>query len=236
MGEVPPPQRVLVQLITLPPTRASEGSLYRSIEWGAERSAHVFLRRSYRDRVLLRGGEARPGALVDALDQATADPAVLAVDLAIHPHGTSRRLLLEDGPVSMEALVTRVRDRLDAARRRRLRAVFSTACFGMAHADGWLRAGFATAVGARGIYADGLTSVPSMFRGWARGRTVEQCVESANAGRLCRRQDAAAARYYDRSGRHGDAMAVDSLRIVDGARAMRIDTDPAQWRPVRLPA
>lgn len=192
-------------------------------------------RDSYRARTLLRGSEATVPGLVDALGSASAEPGVLAVDLVVNPHGTTRRLWFDDGPVEADDVCAAVCRQLDAAQRRRLRAVFSTACYGMSHNDAWLRAGFSVAVGARGIYADGLTSLPRMLTGWAGGQSAHDAVAAANAADPKHRQDAIAARYYRRAGRQDDADAVDSTRVVDGARAMLVTSDPAQWRPSRLP-
>ncbi len=230
-------ERVLVQLVTLlTPGSAREQVLYRPIEWGAERMVRRHLRQVYRTRLLLRGPHATMDGLVAALSAASAHPQVRAVDLVVNPHGTSRRLWFVDGPVDADEVAVAVVRALTTHQRRRLRAVFSTACYGMWHTDAWMRAGFCVAVGSRQIYADGVTSLPRMLRGWAAGSTVRDAVGDANAGWARRRQDALAARYYRTIGRAADAGAVDSERVVDGARTMVITSDPAQWRPPALPA
>lgn len=238
-AEVPtlePQQRMLVQLVTLQAQgRPRERVMYRWIERGADAMGRRYLRPSYRSRTLLRGSEATLAGLVESLAAASAEPGVDAVDLVVNPHGTSRQLWFDDGPVQADDVCTAVRRRLDAAQRRRLRAVFSTACYGMSHNDAWLRAGFSVAVGCHGIYADGLTSLPRMLKGWAGGQSARDAVAAANAADPKHRQDALAARYYRRAGRHEDAAAVDSTRVVDGASAMLVTSDPAQWRPTRLP-
>jgi hypothetical protein len=218
---------LLVQLITLPPGRPAERSLYRAIEWGADFSARVLLRAAYRQRMLLRGDAATASTLVAALAEATGAPGVRAVDLAIHPHGTHERLVLADGAVDVDEVATQVRAAVGEAQRRRLRTVFSTACYGARHLDAWSRAGFAAAVGARGIYADGVTSVPVMLRSWAAARTVEQCVRSANADPTRHVQDWLAARFYASTGRAQQAERVDSTRVVGGAGEVTVETDPA---------
>lgn len=230
-------QRTLVQVVTLvADAPAYERALYRSIEWGAERTARRHLRGTYRSHQLLRGSEASLDNLVDALGAAASAPGVRAVDLLVNPHGTSRRLWFADGPADAPVVAALIRDRLDPAARRRLRVVFSTACFGMSHADAWLRSGFSVAVGARGIYADGLTSLPVLLRAWASGHTVEEAVAASNDTPRRGRQDALAARYYRTLGRTKDADAVDSERLVDGARTMDVTSDPTTWHPHALPA
>lgn len=236
-GAVEPDERVLVQLITLQAHgRPNERAMYSSIEWGAQALASRHLRRQYRSRILLRGNDATADRLVQALASATATPGVRAVDLLVHPHGTSRRLLFTDRPVEAPRLATALQSALTPVQRRRLRVVISTACYGMSHNDAWLRGGFAAAVGARGIYADGLTSVPRMLRAWGHGRSVLTAADHANAADPRHRQDALAAAYYRRTGRAAEAAAVDSIRVVDGAGGMLISTDPATWRPSSLPA
>lgn len=222
--------RVLVQLVTLPPGRPAERSLYRAVEWGADWWARVLLRGAYRQRMLLRGEAATVSALVAALAEATAGPGVRAVDLAIHPHGTTERLVLADGLVDVGDIVRQVRAAIGDVQRHRLRAVFSTACFGASHLDAWLQAGFVVATGARGIYADGATSVPVVFRTWAARRSVEQCVQWSNSDPTRHAQDALAARYYGWTGRPGDAARVDSTRVAGGAGAVTVETDPASLR------
>jgi hypothetical protein len=228
---------VLVQLVTLlTPGRPREQALYRSIEWGAERIPRRYLRQTYGARMLIRGPHATLDALVDALASATAVRGVRAVDLLMNPHGTTRMLWFVDGAVAADEVARRLRTRLGPQQRRRLRAVFSTACYGMSHTNAWLSAGFCVATGARGIYADGLTSLPRATKAWAAGATVEAAVAAANDASQRPRQDAVAARYYRAIGRVEDAAAVDSERVVDGARTMTVTTDPAGWRPRRLPA
>lgn len=225
-----PDERVLVHLVALRETvRPGERPLYRSIEWGAELTVRALLRGCYRSRVALYGRDATLDALVEALATATAEPGVKAVDLVVNPHGTTRRLVFVDGAVDADQVCRRLLQRLDRTQQRRLRAVFSSACYGMWHTDAWLRSGFAVAVGSRGIYADGLSSLPRMLRQWSAGATVEQAVAAANATVPRHRHDAAAARYYRLTGRGQQAAAVDSERVVDGARAMTIMTDPARY-------
>ncbi len=234
---VEPHQRRLVQLVTLTtPGRGAQQAMYRSIEWGAERYGRVLLRRAYGARALLYGGHATFDELVRALHRASDEPGVHAVDLLLNPHGTTRTLWFADGPVEADTVSAAVQSTLTPRQRRRLRAVLSTACYGMSHTDAWLRSGFALAVGARGIYADGFTSLPLMLRGWARGLTATECVQRANSDRLRRRQDLIASRYYERTGRLSDAERVDSLRVADGASAMTIRSDPETWHPDHLPA
>jgi len=220
-------ERLLVQLITLPPGRPAERSLYRVIEWGADWWARVLLRGAYGQRMLLRGDATTAAHLVAALAQAAGTPGVRAVDLAIHPHGTTQRLVLADGPVDVDDIATRVGAVVASPQRHRLRAVFSTACYGASHLDAWLRAGFVVATGARGIYADGLTSVPVMFRAWAARGTVEQCVQASNADPTRHGQDSLAARNYAWTGRSREAERVDSTRVLGGAGGVTLETDPA---------
>ncbi len=230
-------QRALVQVVSLANAgSASERAFYRYVERGAQRMAARYLRDTYRSREVLHGPDASLDRLVAALHTAATTPGVRAVDLLVNPHGTSRRLWFVDGPVDAIVVADQIRARLDSSARRRLRVVFSTACYGMSHSDAWLRSGFCVSVGARGIYADGLTSLPTLLRSWAAGQTVEQTVGAANAARLRRRQDAVAARYYRAVGRTQEAAAVDSERLVDGARTMVVTSDPATWHPGALPA
>lgn len=223
-------ERVLVQVITLPPGRPAERSLYRVIESGADYSARVLLRPAYGRRMLLRGEAATVPGLLAALAEATGAAGVRAVDLSMHPHGTTERLVLADGAVDVDDVATQVLGLLGEAQRRRLRAVISTACYGASHLDAWLRAGFVAASGARGIYADGLTSVPVTFRAWAARRTLEQCVQSANDDPTRHAQDWLASRYYAWTGRPRQAERVDSTRVLGGSRTVTIETDPTVHR------
>lgn len=230
-------QRVLVQVISLAEhVRAGERWLYRGVERGADVVASRYLHGQYGTRILLRHADASANRLLEALHAATEAPGVDAVDVLVQPHGTSRRLVLADGPIDTNDLAARAQASLRPAQRRRLRVAISTACFGMTHNDAWLRSGFAAAVGARGIYADGFSSVPVLLRTWAKGDTLERAVAMANAGRVARGQDKLAAQYYRATGRPSEAKEVDSERLVDGARGMTIATDPARWRPGSLPA
>ncbi len=228
---------MLVQLVTLAGSGpAHERAFYRGVEWGAERTAHRHLKATYRSCEVLRGPDASLHNLVDALRTAATTPGVRAVDLLVNPHGTSHRLWFAEGPVDAEQVASALQHQIDPIARHRLRAAFSTACYGMSQGDAWLRSGFHVVVGARGIYADGLTSLPRLLRSWAAGATVDDAVAASNEPRARTRQDALAARYYRAVGRASDADAVDSERLVDGARTMVVGSDPATWRPHELPA
>jgi hypothetical protein len=200
------------------------------IESGADYSARVLLRPAYGRRMLLRGDAATVPGLLVALTEVTGAAGVRAVDLSMHPHGTTQRLVLADAAVDVDDVATQVLAVLGEEQRHRLRAVISTACYGASHLDAWLRAGFVAATGARGIYADGLTSVPATFRAWAARRTLEQCVQAANDHPTRHAQDWVASRYYAWTGRSGQAERVDSTRVLGGSGAVRIDADPAVMR------
>jgi hypothetical protein len=219
--------RVLVQLVTLADQgRWFERPAYAAVEDAAVTLARRHLRGHYVRRMLLRGAEASSSRLVAALVAATATPGVAAVDLLLQPHGTSRRLLLAGGGVDTADLARDIRRAIPAERAGSLRAVFSTACYGSGHSHDWLSAGFAVAMGARGIYADGLTSVPALLAAWAAGATVVDAAEAANASDPWGIQDAAAAAYYRVTGRAAMAGEVDSRREVSGAAGLVMTSRP----------
>lgn len=218
--------RVLVQLVTLARQgRWYERAAYAAVEDAAVALARHHLQEHYVRRVLLRGAEASSSRLVAALAAATATPGVAAVDLLLQPHGTSRRLLLADGGVEAADLAAAIRRAVPAEHAPALRAVFSTACYGSGHAGDWLSAGFAVATGARGIYADGITSVPALLAAWAGGAEVTTAVAAANASDPWGVQDAVAAGYYRLTGRAGMAAQVDSHRETSGAGDLVITSD-----------
>lgn len=112
------------------------------------------------------------------------------------------------------------------ARRRKFRAVFSTACFGATHLDGWLDAGFKVASGSPGIYADSALSFPAFLAPWANGTTFEVAVAAANAADPLRGQEALAKEFFRSKGRPDEANEVNSVRVIKGNGFLKMDSAP----------
>lgn len=190
-------------------------SFYETIENLALKQAET-LRPAYRKVTVLKGATATVGSFVAHLKHLTGRTANRAVDLYINLHGSPGGLLFYDGKIQTVDLRNKISDIKGAAAK--LRAVYSTACFGKSHVADWLAAGFKVASGAVKVNANSAYEVPVFFRRWTGGETYAKALTAGNSENWRRTWD----RWADQFG-FGPA---DSFKESEGRPEFTIDSSP----------
>jgi hypothetical protein len=220
-------ERELVQIILVSQeTSGPEKALYEFIELASESLAGAILGGSYRRITTITKDAATLDGLVAALRAATGRAGIEAVDLLFTTHGLTDKVVFAEGKVPESAVLHALLS-LPAAARRKLRMVFSTACFGRSHLDMWTAAGFTDASGARGVYADSAVSYAPFLTAWALEQTFAEAVDAANAGDVGDAADGVARAFYDADGDPDtSAASIDSTRVREGTGASRLYSMP----------
>jgi hypothetical protein len=106
---------------------------------------------------------------------------------------------------------------------KKLRALYSTACFGKSAIDGWLKVGFKVASGGRKVYTDSASSQPKFLKSWKKGETFKKSVDNANKAQKLDMWDklVALSKRYDKS-------ELDSFREMKGAGCLTIESNPTK--------
>jgi len=132
-----------------------------------------------------------------------ADDSVKAIDVVISFHGSDGNLWFYGGKTNMGELARDIRARWTAScrrngvldadcvmrRQRKLRIVYSAACYGASHASAWIDAGFAAAAGAVGVHTDSAASFPTFLNSWRSGLSFADAVDRANRADLTHAYD-----------------------------------------------
>ena len=219
--------RELVQVIALSKDyQGAERVLYRFIETATEGLTSTVLGASYRKVTFVKGASATLEGFVKALRTATGEAATEAVDVLFTTHGNNDRLYFNDRSYTEDEVLAALTGGLTASARRKLRVLFSTACFGKTHLDMWIAAGFNEASGSVGVYADAEVSYLPFLRAWASEKTFAAAVAAANDADPLNLADGAARLYYESVGKPGGAAQVNSDRSRSGSGSTRIYTTP----------
>lgn len=203
-----------------------EKAFYRFVAWSAENVAVSILSPSYSRITVVKDSSATLSNLVSALRSSTGKAHIKAVDVIFVTHGLDDRVLFSDGRASMTTVSARIAAELTAGQRAKLRALYSTACWGETHRDEWLGAGFKVASGARQVHADSLTSYGAFLGAWALGNTFASAVDTANASDPLRASDAAGNAWFASGidpGYKKYVGKVESYREVSGKSSLTIN-------------
>lgn len=203
-----------------------EQAFYNLVQFAAVTIAQGSLGPAYNHVTTIQGGSATLAQLHAALKSEANRSGSQAVDLIFVTHGLSNEVLFSDGKKSMTTVSSAIVDSLNDSQRAKLRMVFSTACFGASHRTAWLNAGFKTASGSAGIYADSATSYPAFFGAWVVGTRFSDAVGVANAADPLRVSDNAAKAWFNSQNKADLATQVNSVRSVKGTAALTINLTP----------
>lgn len=121
----------------------------------------------------LVGGNATKTRFINVLTSLRDDTAIEAIDVLVMLHGLDKRLVFVDDTYHTSELSTQIRD-LNLTKK--LRLLYSTACYGLSHADDFVNAGFSAAVGAKKVNANAAAEVPVLFTRWATGARLRDAV------------------------------------------------------------
>lgn len=124
----------------------------------------------------LTGANATTTRFVSTLREVTSMSSIKEVDVILHLHGGPNRLYFANGSIRTSTL----RDRIAAlGAEKRLRALYSTACYGSTHADDFVSAGFTCASGAVAVNANSPIEFPVFLTMWASGFKFKDCINTA---------------------------------------------------------
>jgi hypothetical protein len=178
---VEPSERALVLISSLTPAgKAKLRTLYRGLGTVSVELADLMLRPHYgRMRALTDRAATRP-AFVRSITQVAAQSQIDAVDAIVVLHGSPGRLIFDDGNGKGDSVD--VRDLIPdlASARAKLRVLYSTACYGLSHAQAFVDAGFDAACGAIGSCANGPVEYPQVLSMWSHGHTFKDAVNKGD--------------------------------------------------------
>jgi hypothetical protein len=196
-------QREVIHLITLSHDGmdAADELLYEGIEFGAALTSTSFLSSNYSKSHVLEKGQATLDNLCRQLETITSKSSIRAVDLIFSAHGLDGRVDFYPNVATSMGQVEEALLRIPNANRRKLRMLFSTACFSASHNEAWLRTGFEVVSGSIGVYADSLLSFPAFLSLWVGGATFKTAIDAANATDPLRIQDNLAIQKFEAAAR-----------------------------------
>lgn len=137
----------------------------------------------YRNVHILKGKRAAHADFLGTLAAVEADPAVKAIDVIIYLHGHPGQIgFVDTGFYPMD----RLRDEILAlpspnGSARKLRALYSDACYGESHMDDWLRAGFRVATGSVGVDSNLSLDLQKFMAAWQGGKSFGAAIDRANS-------------------------------------------------------
>jgi hypothetical protein len=208
-------QRVLLVVANLT-THGRENLkwLYKWLDANSLNVATVLLGALYRRVYTLTGDEVTVDNFVDQLERLAADPKIKAIDVLINLHGWKGKLWFVEGPVKVKRLADLI---AEEHIERKLRLLYSTACYGATHALDFVRAGFRVASGAVGVNANGAHDYPTQLLYWAMGATYKSALAAGNNKLITS--------VYDKLARKFDFEDVNSKKIAVGRKRTRITSN-----------
>jgi hypothetical protein len=188
--------------------------LYQFLEASAVSQAKAHLGDSYRDILILSGDHATlDGLHLGLAGVAAAAQAPKAFDVFVHLHGAPGTLWFHEGPHSSSEVKAALTAHPELAHK--LRAFYSTACYGDSDADDMLAAGFQVASGSRKINSNSPYDYPTLMDAWKSGATFAAAQDLGNNPTYIK--------VYDDLAAHMGFTDVDSSKVVHGDGAVTID-------------
>lgn len=175
-------ERDLVAIVNLSLLRDSKLH-YRYEETRAAMKIERDLGGAYRKIRFLTGHGATHDGFLAALAEAEREPAVKAVDVIVYLHGHPGEVgFVDTGFYPMD----RLRDEIlalpsAASGGRKLRALYSDACYGETHMADWLRAGFRAVSGSVGTDANWSLDLNRFMNAWRKGKSFGAAIDRANS-------------------------------------------------------
>jgi hypothetical protein len=150
--------------------------LYRWLEDNAVDLARVMLSSHYRKFATLEGDEVTSANFIDRITSLASDNQLQALDVFLHLHGLPEKLVFKDGAMP----ISKISEKLQAANlKKKLRVLFSTACYGKTHATGFIQAGFRVVSGAEDVNANAVIEYPVFMDAWRDEKTFKSAVYRA---------------------------------------------------------
>jgi hypothetical protein len=151
--------------------------LYRFLDVMSVSLAEQKLKDSYRNIYVLAGDKALAAHFTSSLETLTQNPDLAALDVFIHLHGAPERLWFHDRMMPTAALGTAIQ--ASVSHPSKLRALYSTACYGKSQAEDFLQAGFGVVNGAEKVNTNSPHDYPAFMEAWKRGATFDDSIAQA---------------------------------------------------------
>lgn len=189
-AQTKPSERALIVFLNM--YTADKGAFLN--RWYKSETSHALkmilgkTRGAYGDTVVLYRDQVRLSKLLEAIRKLNANPSIRAIDLIVYTHGspTELKLVNEPGDVSQFASWNALVDisaKVRAIGSKKLRALYSDACFSAAHNEEWLKAGFKVASGSIKVDANQDRDLALFLKRWVRGEKFERGIKAANRER-----------------------------------------------------
>jgi hypothetical protein len=213
-------ERALVLISSLTPAgKARLKSLYRGLGVASVELADLVLRPMYGRAKMLRNGDATRQKFVDAIVQSAKPDDVRAVDVVVVLHGSPGRLIFDNGAGKPDSVTVTDLIPALAPASSKLRVLYSTACYGLSHAQSFVDAGFDAACGAIGECANGPAEYPQVLSTWAHGHTFKDAVNKGD--------DPTTRKIFDAIAKLSGFPNANSDKEIKGTLTVTIDTVPA---------
>lgn len=191
--------------------------LYTFLEANGVSMAQSVLGGSYAKIYALPKEQATLQNMQEGLAAIGKEPTVKAIDLFVHLHGGPNTLWFHEGP--HESQEVRGALMADDTLGKKLRMLYSTACYGASHASDLLAGGFDAANGAARVNTNGAYDYPTVMKYWRDGATY-QVAQDAGNNEFWKNT-------FDNWARNNGFSDVDSTKTVFGIKELTIDT-PAE--------
>ena len=208
--------RVLIAVVNLHSMTHKKGLypiLYRGEDSLARKTILHFSQSAYSNVVLLTGEDASLERFKDVVRDFETDSSIKAIDVVFYLHGHDAKIYgrpelcfysTDKNCIPSASLPNEFRDF------RKLRALYSDACFGSEQNQDLLSSGFKVVAGSTLEDDNLMLDLKRFLKSWTRGRDFQSSINYANSTRL--------GQWLDR--KHGG----NSEKIVSGAALLQIDS------------
>lgn len=177
---VPKENRDLIAVVNLSLLAKKHKAMYRYEESRAVMKIRHALSPYYRKIQIYSGREATLTNFLRAIQKSEADTQVKAIDAIIYLHGLPREIgFIDTGFYPTD----RLRDDILAETPKKLRALYSDACYGESHLTDWIKAGFRVASGSIEMDTNWSLDLSRFMTSWKKDRTFGKGIRNANSVR-----------------------------------------------------
>ncbi|MBI4404129.1 MAG: hypothetical protein HY537_08210 [Deltaproteobacteria bacterium] len=216
-AEVSKDERVAVVVIEL--SNVASGTrkvFYQGLERLARSKTPWWLQDSYSEVHVLYQEQASFQLFYQTLWEAAQLENVRAIDVFLHLHGRQGAITFHDGAVGTWYVREKLKNVPSVGKK--LRALYSTACFGASQAQDWLDGGFKVVNGALKVNANGAYELPAFLKSWTEGESFGAAQDKGNQQSW--------RSFYDNIAQKLMSEEVDSYKEVHGNASITIDSVP----------
>jgi hypothetical protein len=225
-------QRALVVVSELEEGSMRElAPLYSALEAITVTVPKAVLSSRYAQTKILSNQSATLSNLKDTLYKLAATPSIKAIDVIINLHGLDEELFFYNGGWRMSEIQEELlnpdapyTEATKIAMKRKLRMLYSTACYGASHNNNWNAIGFDVSAGAVGVNANAEFEYGGVIGSWSGAAPFSTGFQLSNTDAALAVSDTPvriAGELGNNSLRH-----VNSKKILRGNTALTINSDP----------